>query len=205
MMKLKFAAFYGSVRSERKGIRAARFIVREIQDRGHDVELIEPNEYRLPLLDKMYKEYDAEEAPETLRRMASIIKAADAYVIVSGEYNHTIPPALSNLMSHFLEEYFYKPSGIVCYSAGAFGGVRAAVALRPMLAEMGMSSVPSVFPIPKIQEAFDEEGNPRDPELPKKAAKFLNELDWYACALKAAREGGEKEATRSLCEALGSD
>lgn len=204
-MKLKFAAFYGSVRSERKGIRAARFIVREIQDRGHDVELIEPNEYRLPLLDKMYKEYDAEEAPETLQRMARIIKAADAYVIVSGEYNHTIPPALSNLMSHFLEEYFYKPSGIVSYSAGAFGGVRAAVALRPMLAEMGMSSIPSVFPVPKIQEAFDKDGNPQDPKLPEKAARFLDELEWYACALKAAREGGEGEATRSLCEALGSD
>ena len=42
-------------------------------------------------------------------------RAADAFV-VSGEYNHSIPPALSNLLDHFLEEYFWRPSAIVCYS-----------------------------------------------------------------------------------------
>ena len=40
---------------------------------------------------------------------------ADAIVVVSGEYNHSIPPALSNLLDHFLEEWFWKPSAIVCY------------------------------------------------------------------------------------------
>lgn len=75
-------------------------------------------------------------------------------MIVSGEGNHTVSPALANLLDHFLEEYFYKPSAIVCYSAGSFGGVRAAVALRAMLAELGMSSIPSVFPVPKVQDAF---------------------------------------------------
>ena len=79
-----------------------------------------------------------------------------AYVIVSGSYNHSIPPPLSNLLDHFLEEYFFKPSAIMCYSAGAFGGVRAAMQLRAMLAEMGMSSIPSLLPFPKAQEMLDE-------------------------------------------------
>ena len=48
----------------------------------------------------MYKEYPPGGAPEALERLAERVKAADAYVIVSGEYNHTVPPALANLLDH---------------------------------------------------------------------------------------------------------
>ena len=81
-------------------------------------------------------------------QLAGRIKAADAFIIVSGEYNHSIPPALSNLLDHFLEEYFWRPSAIVCYSGGSFGGVRAAVQLRAMLCELGTPSIPSLFRFP---------------------------------------------------------
>jgi NAD(P)H-dependent FMN reductase len=197
-MHLKLVVFYGSVRSQRQGIRAARFIVDACRERGHDVALIDPVEFQVPLLDKMYKEYAPGEAPEVLQRMQRLIAPADACIVVSGEYNHGVPPALSNLLDHFLEEYFWKPSAIVCYSAGAFGGVRAAMALRCMLAEMGMSSIPSILPVPKVQSAFDESGAPKDPALRKRTEKFLVELEWYARALKAPRE---KPDERSECEA----
>lgn len=197
-MSFKIVVFYGSVRSERQGIKAARFIVRKCRDRGHEVALIDPIEYPLPLLDKMYKEYRSGEAPEVLRRMADLIIPADAYIVVSGEYNHTIPPALANLMDHFLEEYFWKPSAIVCYSAGSFGGVRASIALRSMLAEMGTSSIPSVLAIPKVQDAFDEDGTLRDDSYQARAEQFLEELEWYAGALREARS---KPCPRSECAA----
>lgn len=200
-MKLNFVVFYGSVRSNRQGIKAARFIVKKIRELNHAVELIDAGEIALPLIDKMYKEYEPGTAPETLRRMADLIIQADGFVIVTGEYNHNIPPGLANLLDHFLEEYFYKPSGIVCYSAGAFGGVRAAVSIRPMLAELGMSSIPSVFPIPKVQDAFGEDGIALDPRYDKNIAKFLKELEWYTRALKTAREQDCQNAERSLCEA----
>lgn len=195
-MALRIVVFYGSVRSNRQGIKAARFIVKTCRERGHDVALIDPLDYPLPLLDKMYKEYEPDSAPEILQRMAKLIIAADAYVVVSGEYNHTVPPALANLLDHFLEEYFRKPSAIVCYSAGAFGGVRAAMALRPMLAEMGMSSIPSVFPISTVQNAFDEDGTPKDERYHGRVARFLDELDWYAYALRDARD---RPCPRSEC------
>lgn len=187
-MSLKLLVFYGSVRSERQGIKAARFIAGQCRTRGHDVQLIDPREYPLPLLDKMYKEYAPARAPEQLRRLASLIVPADAYIVVSGEYNHAVPPALTNLLDHFLEEYFFKPSAIVCYSGGSFGGVRAAMSLRAMLAEMGMSSIPSLLPIPRVQDAFDDEGIPQDDSYYERADKFLTELEWYANALKVARE-----------------
>jgi NAD(P)H-dependent FMN reductase len=187
-MALNIAVFYGSVRSQRQGIKAARSIVKQCRERGHEVTLIDPLQYSLPFLDKMYKEYKPDEAPEMLRELAGIIIRADAYIVVSGEYNHTVPPALANLMDHFLEEYFKKPSAIVCYSAGPFGGVRAAMTLRAMLAEMGTSSIPSILPIPRVQNAFDDDGTAVDENYPRRAARFLDELEWYADALKAARE-----------------
>ena len=200
-MKLDLLVIYGSVRSSRQGIKAARFVTAKLAERGHDVFLVDPLEWPLPLLDKMYKEYPPGGAPDVLERLAQKVKKADAYVIVCGEYNHSIPPALSNLLDHFLEEYFYKPSAIVCYSAGPWGGVRAAMQLRAMTGEMGMSSIPSILPVPKVQSAFQDDGTAVDPAAwDKRTAKFLDELEWYARALKAERDR-EKNQVRSECEA----
>jgi NAD(P)H-dependent FMN reductase len=189
-MPLKIPVILGSVRTERVGIRVARYVVNKLTARGHEPILIDPVDDRLPLLDKMYKEYPPGTAPEPLERLASTFKTADAFVIVSAEYNHSIPPALSNLLDHFLEEYFFRPSAIVCYSAGGFGGVRAAMQLRAMLAELGMSSIPSLLPFPKAQEVFDPDGKPGQPWVEKSADRFLSELEWYARALKEARAKG---------------
>ena len=197
-MPLRLIVVYGSVRSDRQGIRAARFIVDECRTRGHEVTLIDPLEYPLPILDKMYKEYAKGQAPQVLERLAALIVPADGVVVVSGEYNHSIPPALSNLLDHFLEEWFWKPSAIVCYSAGSFGGVRAAMQLRMMLAELGTVSIPSLFPVPKVQEAFAEDGTPADPKTHTRVGKFLDELEWYAEALRAHRN---RRQERSACEA----
>ena len=164
--------------------------MRTLEQRRHHPVLVDPVDYPLPLLDRMYKEYAPGTAPEVLERLAQVLKPADAYVIVSGEYNHSIPPALSNLLDHFLEEYFFKPSAIVCYSPSNFGGVRAAMQLRAMLAEMGMASIPSILPFPKVHEALDADGKPTDDRTDKAAGRFLTELEWYADALKAARAHG---------------
>ncbi|MFQ5531622.1 MAG: NADPH-dependent FMN reductase [Candidatus Nanoarchaeia archaeon] len=192
-MPLHIAVIYGSTRSERQGIKAARFIVNELKKRKHEVKLVDPLEYKLPLLNKMHKEYDKGKAPTNLEKLHNIFEKADAYVIVSAEYNHTIPPALSNLIDHFMSEYFFKPSGIVSYSAGTFGGVRAAMTLRSLLAEVGMSSIPSTFSIPKVQDSFNEKGNDltEKKDYERRIKKFLDELEWYANALKVARKKGK--------------
>ncbi|HXW08525.1 MAG TPA: NAD(P)H-dependent oxidoreductase [Vicinamibacterales bacterium] len=190
MNPLKVVILFGSVRSDRKGIRAARFVERRLRERGHDVTLVDPVEVRLPLLDRMYKEYPKGSAPDVLERLATLYRAADAFVVVTGEYNHGLPPALSNLLDHFLEEYFFRPSAIVSYSAGSFGGVRAAVHLREVVAELGMPSISSTFPIPKIASALAEDGAPQDAGLDRRFARFASELEWYAEALRERRRAG---------------
>ncbi len=187
-MALKIVVIFGSVREGRQGIKAARFIVDNLKKRKHDVILVDPKEYNLPLLDKMYKQYEKGKAPEALEKLAKIFREADAFVIVTAEYNHIPPPALVNLLDHFMEEYFFRPSAIVSYSMGGFGGVRAASHLRDMLGELGMSAIPSSFPISKIQDVLDEDGKPLDEKMNERVKKFLDELEWYAEALKEARK-----------------
>lgn len=189
-MGLKISVLVGSVRSDRQGIKAARFMERRLAERGHQVTVVDPVELRLPLLDRMYKEHPHGHAPAPLEALATQYRAADAFVVVSGEYNHSIPPALSNLLDYFLEEYFWRPSAIVCYSAGAFGGVRAAMQLRAMLCELGMPSIPSVFPIPRIQSALEDDGRAQDTAVDRRFVRFALELEWYAEALGQRRLAG---------------
>lgn len=188
--KLNIAVIYGSARQKRQGINAARFIVRKLEERGHDVTLVDSLDYDLPLLDRMYKEYESGTAPENMQAIADILAAAHGFIIVSAEYNHSIPAALKNLLDHFQSEYLYKPSGIVTYSAGPFGGVRALINLRAILAELGTPSIPSAFPISQVQNALDADGNSLDAAYDKRIAKFLDELEWYANALRRARDQG---------------
>ena len=187
---LSFAVLLGSVRRERMGIRAAKLATHALEARGHEAVLVDPVVVQLPLLDRMYKEYAAGTAPPSLEQLATLYRRVDGFVIVSGEYNHGIPPALKNLLDHFLEEYFWRPSAIVCYSAGMFGGVRAAVALRTTLAELGMPAIPSECPIPRIAAALDEDGKPQNEHVPRTLDRFLDELEWYARALQRQRRGG---------------
>ena len=180
----------GSVRSERQGIKAARLVLRLLKDRGHEPVLVDPLELRLPLLDRMYKEYAPGEAPGALEELAALYRRADGFMIVTAEYNESVPPALKNLLDHFLEEYFWRPSAIVSYSAGRFGGVRAAVALRPILGELGMPSIPSYLSIPSIGHSLSAEGVPGEVWIEKAAGRVLSEFEWYADALAAKRQAG---------------
>ena len=189
-MDLKVAIVYGSVRSERQGIKAAKYLNRKVEERGIDARLIDPMEYKLPFLDKMYKEYKAGEAPNAMQKLHEIFAGADGFLIVSGEYNHSIPPALKNIMDHFQPEYLFKPGAIASYSAGMFGGMRAAVHLRAVLAELGMLSISSIQPFPMVQDNLDDEGNPQNEFIEPSTNRFLDEFEWYLKALKTAREHG---------------
>ena len=127
-MNLNTAVIYGSARQSRQGIKAARFLVRKLEERSHDVTLLDSKEYELPFLDLMYKEYAEGEAPAAMETIAETLRCADGFVVVSAEYNHSIPAALKNLLDYYQSEYLCRPSAIVTYSAGPFGGVRALVA-----------------------------------------------------------------------------
>ena len=189
-MTLTMSIIYGSVRTNRQGIKAAKYLDRKLRERNIQVHFIDPLEYRLPFLDKMYKEYAPGTAPEPMQELAEKFTGSDGFLIVTGEYNHSIPPALKNILDHFQSEYLFKPSAIASYSAGMFGGMRAAVHLRAILGELGMPSIPSIQPFPGIGNLFDESLNPENEHVDPSTSRFLDEFIWYAEALKSKREKG---------------
>lgn len=188
---MKFLVLYGSYRRDRKGIRLATYVTNRLKARGEEAELVDAKAVGLPILDRMYKEHDAGQAPAAMETLAQSIRGADGFVFVAGEYNHGVQPGLKNLTDHFLEEWFWRPAAIATYSMGGFGGVRAMYAWRASLAEMGMPSISSVLAVSRIHKVLDESGEPFDGEregLDKRFARFADDLTWWARAAKAQRE-----------------
>ena len=184
----KIALIVGSVRQDRQGIKVARWMEEKLKDRNHIVFFIDPLELNLPLLDKMYKEMV--NPSEMMKSLRNKMNDAEGYLAVTPEYNHSTSSAMKNTLDYFLEEYYFKPSAIVSYSPGIFGGINAVQQLRLVFAELGAPSISSSFPIPKVYKVFSEDGRLIDEAYDKRVSKFLAEFEWYIEALKNQRTKG---------------
>eukprot|EP00536_Pseudo-nitzschia_multiseries_P008058 jgi/Psemu1/197100/e_gw1.198.25.1 len=125
------------------------------------------------------------DAPEAMNAMAKAINEADCYLIVSPEYNHSVPPALSGMMGNFGgSNYAYKPSGIITYSVSPYGGARAAAALRPLLSELGCLPVSKMACFSSVGEIFHEDGSVKDESSRQlnQLGGLLDQLEWFAIA-----------------------
>jgi len=186
---LKAIVFMGSVRDGRNAERVSKFVTAKLQEAKYDVEVWDPQELPLPMLKQPLQFYpDPSKAPQVLRDMNEKVKAADAFVILTAEYNRQMPPALTNLIDYFPPlSYAFKSSAIVCYSMGS-GGFTAASQARTLMVEMGAPPIPYVFTITGVMKSLDESGNVQNEYLHKQAAKMITQLDWYANAMRSHRE-----------------
>ncbi|MEL6188220.1 MAG: NAD(P)H-dependent oxidoreductase [Myxococcota bacterium] len=194
---MRYLVFLGSVRDsspprpKRLGHRVARAVLAQLRRADHDVSLVDPLELNPEAAFKPHFAYAAGRAPAPLEAWARQIQEAEGYVMISPEYNHSMSPALAHLLNHFGSSLFsYKPSVIVTYSAGQWGGARAAVAMRTFLSELGCLPVSAMVHVPKAQEVFDPEGHPHgDAESwDSYFGRALGQLDWWAAAAAYGRE-----------------
>ncbi|HWE22114.1 MAG TPA: NAD(P)H-dependent oxidoreductase [Hyphomicrobiaceae bacterium] len=186
----RILVFYGSYRSDRMGIRLADYVVAGLRARGADAELIDAKAVGLPMLDRMYKEYPKGSAPEALETLAARVRAADAFVFVTGEYNWGVQPGLKNLTDHFLEEWFWRPAAIASYSAGRIAGARAGLAWHGTLSEMGMIVISSTLTVGPIAQALSADGKPIGKAgqlLDRSFPRFADDLAWWTEAAKVQR------------------
>ncbi|GAB6028635.1 hypothetical protein CHUAL_004467 [Chamberlinius hualienensis] len=193
MAGLKVVVFFGSVREGRLGYRLATYLKKVLEEKNFSVNLFDPEEMKFPLMAKNVNMYvgsgGLHTAPKWLQDAYHKVNDADAYMVVSAEYNHSIPPALSNMMDYFpIPSFSHKPCSIVTYSYGPFGGVRASVQLRTFVGELGMVTPQFIFAVPFVQEALSEDGKPLKDDIPSKAEKAVKELEWFARALKTHKE-----------------
>eukprot|EP00536_Pseudo-nitzschia_multiseries_P009826 jgi/Psemu1/201830/e_gw1.286.12.1 len=186
---LKIAVITGSTRTmgppSINGPRVASFITYELEERGNTVTLIDPKEFSL--LEKPEFAYSPRTVPEKLKDFKNVFEEADAYVCITPEYNHGPSPGLTNVLNHFGSSVFsFKPSAIVSYSAGQWGGTRAAIALRPILSELGALPVSAMIHIPNAQDALDNDGKPtQDPQRWQEyCGRCFSQLEWWAEAAR---------------------
>ncbi|XP_064653002.1 quinone reductase-like [Lineus longissimus] len=188
MSALKVAVFMGSLREGRNGERVLKMVLNELLN--YEVTVLDARELEgmgFPLLKKplhFYKEDSLSEAPAELRRLNEKVKEADAFVFITAEYNATCPPGLFNLIDHFpLKSFAFKPSSIIAYSVGPFGGIRAATALRSVLSEIGTISSQAQCIIPSVTTALSADGTPIE-KVKKKVESVIKYLEWYAEAIR---------------------
>ena len=197
-MSKHFLIFLGTTRDStpprpaRLGLRVARACLAHIDASDNSAELIDPLDYDLGTVFKPHFAYAPSKAPAALEKLAEKIKLADGYVMVSPEYNHSMSPALAHLLNHFGSSLFsYKPSAIVTYSAGQWGGVRAAVGMRSFLSEMGCLPVSAMIHVPEAQTVLTEEGGwSADSDSTRwngYLGRTFEQLDWWASAAQRQR------------------
>ena len=170
MSEMKVAVVYGSTRPGRFCDTVVRWTVERIAASGKfAVEVIDPA---------------AESGGATLQQR---LGQADAFVVVTPEYNHGYPAPLKSLIDSVGAEWHAKPVAFVSYG-GVSGGLRAVEQLRQVFAELHTVTIRDVVSFAGAWEQFDDAGQLIEPERHRRAmAALLGRLHWWAVALRDAR------------------
>jgi NAD(P)H-dependent FMN reductase len=172
----KVSIISSSIRPERKSHRVALYLEKFLLDNDKAyAEIIDLREYDFPLFENKLS-LQKNPAPNSIG-FAEKIKGSDAVIIVTPEYNGGIPASLKNALDLLYDEWKHKPVGIVTASSGAFAGSQVLVALQFSLWKMKAHTISEFFSVPKVQDAYNNNGIPSDKaESDKKATIFVNEL-----------------------------
>jgi len=178
----KISIISPSVRLGRKSHRVALWFRQYLEENSlATAEIIDLAEYRFPVFDERLKKQE-NPLPEALE-FAGRISSADGVIIIVPEYNGGYPASLKNVVDLLTDEWRGKPVAISSVSDGPFGGTQAITSLQFTLWKMGAWTVPAMFPVPHVSQAFDEQGRPAEPEaLAKRAARFTGELMRFIAA-----------------------
>ncbi|WP_330229041.1 NAD(P)H-dependent oxidoreductase [Nocardia sp. NBC_00508] len=187
---LKLAVIIGSVREGRFGPVVATWFTEEVRRHGlFEVDVIDLAEAQLPLeLPATPPALEPDpERPEGMTDLTRRLAAADAFVIVTPDYNRSVPASLKAAIDWHFSQWDAKAIGFVGYS-GASGGLLAIEHLRQIFNELNAHTVRNYVSFPRYYLLFDGEGRLLEPDEPAAAAAaMLDQLHWWASTLAAAR------------------
>lgn len=184
MNTLVIAVLAGTTRVKRESIKAARFITefgRSLP--GVEIVFVDPNDFNFP--------GDGNDTEGKDPRYSLVTARADAFFIVTPEYNHSFPGSLKRMLDSELATYNHKPVAFAGVSNGSWGGVRAVEALVPAVRETGLVALSWDVYFPRVQGIFEENGTIKDEYAERYArnlGKLFDELIWMARLLKTGRE-----------------
>jgi NAD(P)H-dependent FMN reductase len=167
-----------SIRTGRYSHRVALYLKRYLEDNKlASAEILDLNIYNFPLFDERIR-LQKSPSPGAID-FAEKIKFSDGVIIIAPEYNGGYPASLKNVIDLLYDEWHRKPVAISTVSDGSFGGTQVITSLQFTLWKMRAWTVPAMFPVPKVSESFDVEGNPDNKEsTDKRAANFIKEILW---------------------------
>ena len=190
MDQAKILIIVGTTRVGRSGRKIADWYLAEakkVVPANVQLGILDIADYNLPLFNEamppMMHHYS-----EVQNKISEQIAAADGFIVVTGEYNHTIPASLANFLQYINAEWQHKAVAYVSY--GTHGGVRAVEHLIQLFAELHVASVATSGDLIAIRlpwEALDDNGIPKQAYVHGNIESQLKELTWWVHALKVAR------------------
>lgn len=194
----KLEIIIGSTRPTRAADLVAPWVIERARAHGaFEVEVLDLRDWPLP----MFGEHagtigditDPTYSEPTVRRWNTKIKEADAFLVITPEYNHSVPGVLKNAIDNVFVSYGLrnKPLASVGYSGGTVGGARAIEHLAHIAVEAEAVPLRNSVLMAHVREAMGENGRPKDPRSEAALQIALDDLAWWSKALEAARAAGE--------------
>jgi NAD(P)H-dependent FMN reductase len=189
----KILAFAGSTRSESLNKKLIRIAVDAARQAGASVTLIDLRDFPLPLYDG---DLEGREFPENAKKLKKVFLEHDGLLIASPEYNGSVTGVLKNTIDWVsrkadpdepsLSAYRHKAAAIMGASPGGFGAVRSLITLRGILSHINVMVIPSQVMVSKADEAFDGQGQFKDPKQADAVRKLAVELTETIKKLKSS-------------------
>jgi len=184
------AVLEGTTREQRLSIHVSRWIAEfGSKQPGVNIIFVDPKEFNFP--------GDGNDPEGKDPRYTEITDKADAFFVVTPEYNHSFPGSLKRMLDSELKNYNHKPVAFAGVSNGNWGGTRAIESLVPAIRETGLVVLSWDMYFPWVQNIFDESGKMKpefEERYTKGAQKLYNELVWMARLLKQGRKQLESAA-----------
>ncbi|WP_327671719.1 MULTISPECIES: NAD(P)H-dependent oxidoreductase [unclassified Streptomyces] len=184
---LRVAVLIGSTREGRFAPVVTRWLAGQLGQRADlRADVVDLAETPLPTVLPAFGGEPEPGAKEALALVSPRLAAADAFVFVTPEYNHSFPASLKNAIDWHNQEWHGKPVAFVSYG-GLSGGLRAVEQLRVVMAELHATTIRNTVSFHNAWGAFDTEGRVDDPAVDAAAKAMLDQLTWWAHALRDAK------------------
>ena len=169
----------GSPRQQSITYRLVLFLHKYLKEKtNHTIHIIDVRDWELSVM-QQHVFNSVEKTPDVLKPLSESIFSADAFIMVTPEYNGSYTSALKNLFDHYPKQY-HKAFGIVTASSGAMGGIRASQQMQLFIHALFGVASPQLLIAPFVDKKFDEAGNPLDENFLKSIEVFVKEFLWLA-------------------------
>jgi NAD(P)H-dependent FMN reductase len=194
----KLLIIVGSTRPVRNADRVLPWLTRAAEQHdAFDVEVADLRDWPLPIFAEhagtLGDRNDPSYSQPVVKAWNDKIKSHDAFIVVTPEYNHSVPGGLKNAIDTVWMSFGFrnKPVAFAGYSGGVSGAIRAIEHLNGIFVETESVPLRNTVVVPHVMTAFDEAGEAKDPMAKAALTVMLDDLAWWSAALEKARAEGE--------------